>query len=136
VRQLLTESALLACFGGLLGVLLAAASMGFLRRLIPEDLSYATSLTWNLPVFGFAILVSLASTFLFGLAPARQLAKGALNDDLWRGGRGSIGARHALGGALVSGTIALSLMLLVTAGLLLKSLNRLQLPRAKARLFR
>ncbi|HYY72924.1 MAG TPA: ABC transporter permease [Candidatus Bathyarchaeia archaeon] len=125
VRQLLAESALLSVVGGVLGTCVAIGSFTFLKRLIPEDLSHSTSLTFNLPVFGFSVLVSLACSFLFGLAPALQTANVDLNEALRDGGRGS-GSRQRLSDAFVASEMALSLVLLVCAGLLLKSLWNLQ----------
>jgi putative ABC transport system permease protein len=122
VRQLLAESALLSVVGGVLGTGLAISSFAFLKHLIPEDLSHTTSITFNLPVFGFSVLVSLACSFLFGLAPARQIAKVDLNEGLREGGRGSAGSRQKLSDLFVTTEMALSLVLLVCAGLLLKSL--------------
>lgn len=77
-------------------------------------------------MFGFTVLVSLASSFLFGLAPALQTAKVQLNEALREGGRGSAGTRHKLGNLFVAAEVALSLVLLVGAGLLLKSFSNLQ----------
>ena len=126
LRQLLTESSLLSFAGGILGTGLALASFGLLKRLIPADLSHTASLHFNLPVFAFTTLVSFVSSFLFGLAPALQTSKTDLNDALREGGRGSAGLRQSLGSVFVAGEIALSLVLLVGAGLLLKSLSKLQ----------
>ena len=121
VRQLLAESGLLSIVGGVFGTIVAISSFTFLKRLIPEDLSHTASLTFNLPVFGFSVLVSVACSLLFGLAPARQTAKVDLNEALREGGRGSAGSRQKLSDVFVSAEIALSLVLLVCAGLLLKS---------------
>src|SRR5258706_4242362 len=85
VRQLLTESAVLATAGGMLGILLTKASFTFLKALIPEDLSRTVSLTFNLPVLGFAILISLVSTFLFGLTPALRISRTDVNESLKEG---------------------------------------------------
>jgi len=122
VRQLLAESALLSVVGGVLGTGLAISSFAFLKHLIPEDLSHTTSLTFDRTVFGFSVLVSLACSFLFGMAPARQIAKVDLNEALREGGRGSAGSRQKLSDVLVASEMAFSLVLLVCAGLLLKSL--------------
>jgi len=127
VRQLLTENAVLATAGGILGILLAKASFSFLKALIPEDLSRTVSLTFNLPVLAFAILVSLASTFLFGLTPALRITKTDMNDSLKDGGRGGMSPRSkSLGNLLVVGEVALSLVLLVASGLLLESFVNLR----------
>jgi putative ABC transport system permease protein len=126
LRQLLTESVLLSMAGGILGTGLALPGFALLKYLIPADLSHTTSLRFNLPVFAFTILISLASSFLFGLAPALQISKADLNEALRESGRGVTGSRRILGSALVAAEIALSLTLLVGAGLLLKSLYNLQ----------
>jgi predicted permease len=127
IRQLLTESTLLGISGGVLGIGLAWASFAFLKHLIPADLSTTISLSMNFEVLGFVLLVSFFCSVLFGLAPALRLSKSDLNTALREGGRGSAGPRHnKLGATLVVGEIALSLLLLVGGGLLLKSFLRLR----------
>jgi putative ABC transport system permease protein len=126
LRQLLTESALLSIAGGIFGICVAVASFAFLKHLIPADLFYSATLHFNVKAFAFAILVCLASSVLFGLAPALQISKTDLNEALREGARGSTATRQLLGSAFVAGEIALSLMLLVGAGLLLKSLSNLR----------
>jgi len=126
VRQMLTESALLAAGGGVMGTLLASWGFNFLRNLIPADMSGAVALKLDLRVLAFAVAVSLGSSLLFGMAPALELARVDLNDLLKEGGRGSTGARRLYRGLLVVGEVALSLMLLVGSGLLLESFARLR----------
>ena len=127
VRQLLTESALLALGSGMLGLLVANWCFNFLKNLIPEDLALTVSLTLDFRVLVFAVLVSLATSFLFGLAPALQVSKIDLNDVLKESGRGSTGSRrNAFRNLLVIGEVALSLMLLVGSGLLLESFSNLR----------
>lgn len=127
LQQLLTESAVLAITGGILGILLSEANFRFLKNLIPDDLSRTVSITLNLPVLAFAILTSLLSTFVFGLAPALQTAKIDVSESLKEGGRaGAGGRRKSLGDLLVIGEIALSLLLLVASGLLLESFANLR----------
>jgi len=127
VRQLLTESAVLATAGGMLGILLTKASFTLLKVLIPEDLSRTVSLAFNLPVLGFAILISLASTFLFGLTPALRISRTDVNESLKEGARaGSSPHSKSLGNLLVVGEVALSVVLLVGSGLLLKTLANLR----------
>jgi putative ABC transport system permease protein len=127
VRQLLTESVVLATAGGVLGLLLTKANFTFLKTLIPEDLSRTISLTLNFSVLGFAIFVSFASTFLFGLTPALRISKTDLTDSLKEGGRGGTSPRSkSLSNLLVIGEIALSVVLLVASGLLLKSFANLR----------
>lgn len=127
VRQLLSESALLAIAGGLLGLVLAQWSFVFLKNLVPADLSRTVSLSLDVPVLAFALLVSLASVFFFGLMPALQVSKVDLNDVLKEGARGSAGGRRkGFRNLLVAGEVALSLILLVESGLLLESLAKLR----------
>ncbi|HVH69837.1 MAG TPA: ABC transporter permease, partial [Candidatus Dormibacteraeota bacterium] len=126
VRQLLAESMLLSFIGGVLGTSLAVSSFTLLKHLIPDDLSHTASLTFNLPVFGFTVLVSLVCSFLFGLAPSQQTAKVDLIETLREGGRGSAASRQGLRDTFVMAEMALSLVLLVCAGLLLKSLWNLR----------
>ncbi len=127
IRQMLTESALLACGGGLLGVLLAGGCFNFLKNLIPADLSRSVSLSLDPHVLAFAVGISLASSFLFGMAPALQVSKIDLNEMLKEGGRGNSGSRRRIfRNLLVVGEVALSLMLLVGSGLLLVSFSKLR----------
>jgi putative ABC transport system permease protein len=127
LRQLLTESALLAMSGGALGIGAAYISFPFLKRLIPADLSSTISLSLNLEVLGCTLLVSLLSGLLFGLAPALRLLRSDLNMALREGSRGCGTPRqHRLGSLLVAAEIALCLVLLAGGGLLLKSFLRLR----------
>jgi putative ABC transport system permease protein len=127
IRQLLTESLVLATVGGVFGIALTQVSFRFLKTLIPADLSRSVSLTLNLPILEFAIVISVASTFLFGLAPALRISKADLTDSLKEGGRRGINTRSkSLSNLLVVGEIALSLVLLVAAGLLLETFVNLR----------
>ncbi len=127
VRQLLTESALLAIGGGVIGLALANWTFAFLKNLIPPDLTASVSITMDWPVVVFSIGVTLLSSFVFGLAPALQITKMDLNEVLKEGGRGMAGSKRSrLGGALVVGEVALSLMLLAGSALLLRSFANLR----------
>jgi putative ABC transport system permease protein len=127
VRQMLTESALLAVGGGLLGILLADWCFNFLKNLIPQDLSQTVSLALDPGVLAFAVAISLASSFLFGMAPALQVSRIDLNSVLKEGGRGSAGPRRgSMRNLLVIGEVALALILLVGSGLLLESFAKLR----------
>jgi putative ABC transport system permease protein len=127
VRQLLTESTLMALGGGALGILLADWCFVFLKNLIPEDLSRMIALTLDFRVLAFAVAVSLASSVLFGLAPALQISGIDLNEVLKQGGRGNTGPRRSLfRSALVIGEVALSLVLLVGSGLMIESFANLR----------
>ncbi|PYU72345.1 MAG: hypothetical protein DMG49_07830 [Acidobacteria bacterium] len=88
VRQLLTESSLLSATGGFLGVLVALAAFSLLKILVPQDLSRTVSLSLNFPVLTFTLLITFASTFLFGVVPALQISKTTnVNESLKEGGR-------------------------------------------------
>jgi predicted permease len=127
VRQMLTESMELAAAGGLLGILLADWCFNFLKNLIPEELSHTVSLTLDGRVLAFAVAISLASSLLFGVAPALQISRTDLNGVLKEGGRGNAGPRRGmLRNLLAIGEVALSLILLVGSGLLLESFAKLR----------
>jgi len=127
VRQLLTESALMAIGGGALGILLADWCFLFLKNLIPEDLSRTVALTLDFRVLAFALAISLASSVLFGLAPAVQISGIDLNEVLKQGGRGNTGPRRSIfRSILVIGEVALSLVLLVGSGLMIESFANLR----------
>jgi len=126
VRQLLTESLMLSLAGGLIGLLLAYWSFNFLQRLIPEGLSLSTNLKLDGPVLLFALGVSIATGIVFGLAPALHAARVDLNEALKQsGGRTSSSSGAKLRSATVVFQVALSLVLLVGAGLLIQTLVRL-----------
>ncbi len=126
LRQLLTESMLLAGGGGFLGALLAAASFEFLQRLVPEELTLQIRLQLNWRVLLVTLLAALAAGLLFGLAPAWQASRVNLSQALKQGGAQSgFGATRRLRNALVIGEVALALILLVGAGLLIRTLYHL-----------
>jgi putative ABC transport system permease protein len=127
VRQLLTESVVLAALGGGLGLLLAAWGIELLLKFHPDDLPRLEQVNIDPRALGFTLLVTLITGVLFGLAPALHSTKVDLHDALKEGSRtasGSAGSRR-LRGALVVAEIALSLVLLIGAGLLLMSFKRL-----------
>jgi predicted permease len=127
VRQLLTESILLSLGGGLLGVLMAQWCFTFLKNLIPSELALTAQLTMDWRVLGFTMAVTLASSVLFGLAPAVQASRVDLHEVLKEGGRGGIGSRRrGIRDALVVAEVALSLLLLIGAALLLRSVSNLR----------
>lgn len=125
IGQLLTESVLLAVAGGALGILLARWSFAGLIRLVPASMA-AGGLSIDLRVLGFTLLVSLMTGVLFGLFPALDGLRVNLSDAM-RDGTRTTGAssRGRLRDALVVSEIALALVLLVGAGLLLRTLDRL-----------
>jgi putative ABC transport system permease protein len=128
LRQMLTESALLAVVGGLLGLVLAFAFHGALLALVADRIPVPRldQARLDLPVLAFTMLLALGTGLVFGLLPA-LLATSTANDGLREGGRhGSTPrARRALA-ALVVAEVALSLVLLAGAGLLIRSFTRLQ----------
>jgi len=128
MRQLLTESLLLALSGGVLGVVVAFWSADFLVALSPISFPSFVKLTLDARVLGFSLLLSVLTGALFGLAPALQATKPMLNEALKESCRGASGGlgRSRLLGSLVVAEIALALVLLVGAGLMIRSLRRLQ----------
>jgi len=125
VRQLLTESVMLALMGGLAGVLLAAWAVPTLLATSPPDIRDFGTIGVNREVLGFSLAASLLSGLLFGLAPALHGSRGNLNDSLKEGERGSTGGRGKTRSVLVVAEVGLSLILLVGSGLLVKSFVRL-----------
>jgi putative ABC transport system permease protein len=127
VRQLLTESLMLSLFGGGIGLLLAVWLTEAIRALAAGQIPRAELIAVDGPVLGFTMLVSIATGLIFGLAPALQASHADLNAALKDGTRGtSTAGGHRLRGALVVTEVALSLVLLVGAGLMIKSFWRLQ----------
>lgn len=126
IRQLLTESLLLAASGGLLGLAFAVGWVRLLKGLIRAELPtwIAIDLDWRVLVF--TLVVSLITGLIAGLAPALQVSKPDLNELLKEGAKGSQGGRQGLRKALIVAEVALALVLLVGAGLLVKSFQRLQ----------
>jgi putative ABC transport system permease protein len=124
VRQLLTESLLLSALGGAAGLLLAACAVDWLVQLLPEGFPRASEVGVSFAVLGFTCAVSLLTGIIFGLVPALQSARTDMNEVLKAGGKGS-GEEGRGRRVLVVAEVALSLMLLVGAGLMLKSFWRL-----------
>jgi putative ABC transport system permease protein len=126
VRQLLAESLLLAVVGGAAGLLLAAWGVDALAGGLPEDFPRAKEIGIDRFVLGFTGALSVLTGLIFGIIPALTRAKPALNETLKEGGRTSAAfGRGRIRGALVVTEVALSLTLLVGAGLLIKSFWRL-----------
>jgi len=127
-RQLITESLLLSLAGGALGLLFAWASLGPLLKLSATSVPAVFAVGLDRRVLFFTLLVSLATGLLFGIVPALRTAKLDLRETLNEGSRGSTAGpgHHRIRGALVAAEIAMAMLLLVGAGLLLRSFSRLQ----------
>jgi putative ABC transport system permease protein len=123
VRQLLTESVLLALMGGVLGVMLAAWAVPILVALSPGELRGFSVIALNRDVLAFTVIASLLTGILFGLIPAFSATRSSLGQVLREGQRGS--ARIRGRGVLIAGEVGVSLILLVGAGLMLKSFAKL-----------
>ena len=125
IGQLLTESLVLAVAGGLAGILVAQWALDVLISAAPENLPRLAdvALDWRVALFAFA--ATLAVGILFGLAPSLQVSKPELNADLKDGGRSGT-ARTGARNAMVVAQVALSLVLLIGAGLMLTSFARLR----------
>ena len=123
IRQLLTESLLLAVAGGLLGAVLSAWGTRALAAMAQKTLPRAGEIHSDGLVFAFTAIVSLAAGLLFGLAPALQISRPDVNSILRAEGRGATAGRrrNALRSLLVVSQVALSVLLLIGAGLLLRN---------------
>jgi putative ABC transport system permease protein len=126
VRQLLTESVLLASLGGVVGLAFAWLWVRGLKALIRAELPSWVAIDLDWRVLAFTLGVSLVTGVLAGLAPALAASKPDLNDLLKEGAKGSQGGRLRLRQSLVVAEVALALALLVGAGLLVESFRRLQ----------
>jgi predicted permease len=123
IRQLLTESLLLFVLGGITGFAVLFCARKFLLQFVPESLPRLNDISISWGVLAFAIVVSVAAGTIFGLAPAWLISRLNLTATLRQEGRGSNGSRRRsrLRHVLVIGELALSLVLMVAAGLLLRS---------------
>jgi predicted permease len=132
VRQLLTESLLLGVLGGGAGLVVAAVALAVVRAINPGNIPRLDAISLDPTVLAFTCAVSVGTGLLFGLAPALRAANVDLNTALKAGGRSAQGdggfgsSRRRLRSLLVVAEVAISLMLLIAAGLLVKSFVRLQ----------
>jgi predicted permease len=125
VRQLLTESLLLAVAGGMLGLMLAAWGTRAALSVLPTALPRTEEIGLDLRVLFFTLAISLLAGILFGLVPALKMSPSRLQETLKEGGRGMSGGRHRVQGAFVVAEMAMALVLLAGAGLMIRSLTRL-----------
>lgn len=128
IRQFLTESVLLSTLGGLVGLFIAYAGLIVLKSFIPENVSQARAISIDYKVLGFTLLVSVTTGLVFGLAPAIQSVRFNQIETLKEGGRDAAtgGSGKRLRGLLVMAEVAISLVLLIGAGLLINSFLRLR----------
>jgi putative ABC transport system permease protein len=125
-RQLLTESGLLACLGGLLGVALAVEASALLKFIVPEDTPRLADVTMNWRVLVFSGATALLAGCLFGFAPVIHARRSGLTRVLESGGRGAVrSVSQRLRSALTVAQIALAVLLVIAAGLLARSLGAL-----------
>lgn len=125
VRQMLTESAVLALFGGVFGVALGYGGTGLLEKLVPMGM--VSNLTVDGRVLLVSILVSAATALIFGLIPALKAARVDVNDALKQGSRGNTGGRSRwVRNGLVVSEVALAIVLLVGAGLMIQTLHNMR----------
>ncbi len=126
LRQLLTESLMIACLGGLLGLEVAWWGNQILKRQIVVEGENVLMLALNLRVLGFALAASAISGLAFGLLPALLASRSEVNEALKQGSRGTAGDRsqHRMQDALVVAQVTLALVLLSGAGLVIRGLQR------------
>ena len=125
IRQLLTESILLSCFGGAAALVLGSWAMNLLLSLRPAGMESLVPTAFSLPVFGFTLALSLIAGILFGLAPALGTTSLNLVESLKEGGRSPATAKQQPRNLLVTAEVALGFVLLAGAGLLLQTLASL-----------
>ena len=128
IRQFLTESILLSTIGGVVGLMIAYVGLVLLRAFIPENVSQAREIAIDFKVLGFTFLVSVLTGVIFGLAPAIQAVRFNQAETLKEGGRepATGGSGKRLRSLLVMAEVAISLVLLIGAGLLINSFLRLR----------
>ncbi len=127
IRQLLTEATVLAVLGGALGLALALWGVDLLLALAPKDLTGLRDIGIDYRVLGFTMTVSVLTGILFGLAPALEASRPNLNESLKEGGRGAAtgGRSHRWRSVFVVAEVAMALVLLIGAGLMIRSFARL-----------
>jgi putative ABC transport system permease protein len=131
-RQVLAEGQAYAVLGGGLGIIMAYASVGLIRQQLPE-IPRITEAIVDLRVLAFAAVISVAAAIVFSLASVLRVVKRDVAHSILRNGRDIIGSGQQLPRLLVSAQLALATVLLVGAGLFLRSLLSLWLRRSKTR---
>jgi predicted permease len=127
IRQLLTESVLLALAGGVAGILLGILGSSALSSVnLQVDLPVRLDFGFDWRVFAYAFSAAFITGIIVGIVPAVRISRGNLSAILHEGGRGLVGGRHRLRGSLVVAQVAGSLMLLIIAGLFTRSLDKAQ----------
>jgi putative ABC transport system permease protein len=125
VRQLLTESVILAVSGGVVGTVLAKWGTRAILAALPDTLPRAEEIGLDIRVLFFTLAISVLTGIVFGLAPALKLLRSDLQETLKEGGRGSSGARHRAQSVFVAAEMGMALVLLIGAGLMIRSLQAL-----------
>ena len=127
VRQMLTESMLLSLIGGAAGIAAAVGTLGLILRFVPSNVPRLSEVRIDWVVLAFALLISLLTGLVFGLAPALHSAKGALSSAIREGGRGTGYSTKTgrLRDVLIVSELAFAVILMVGAGLLLRTLRDL-----------
>lgn len=127
VRQLLTESVMLAALGGLLGICLTILAMPLLVRLVPNTLPIAETPSIDMRVMIFALIATAITGIGFGMIPALKTSRGTDTSGLNEGTRAGVGGRRErLRSAMIIAEVSASVVLLISAGLLLRALLRIQ----------
>jgi len=127
VRQMLTESMLLSLVGGVAGIATAVGTLGLILRFVPSNVPRLNEVRIDWVVLAFALLISILTGLMFGLAPALHSVKGALSSAIREGGRGSGYSTKTgrLRDVLIVSELAFAVILMVAAGLLLRTLRDL-----------
>jgi putative ABC transport system permease protein len=126
MRQLLTESVLLSILGGACGLLLARWGVQLLVAISPTSVPRSREIDLDYRVLLFTVAISVLTGVVFGLVPAMQASKPDMNEVLKDAGRGSTGRRHLMRSSLVVAEVAFTVVLLIGAGLMIRSFYRLQ----------
>jgi putative ABC transport system permease protein len=128
MRQLFTESTMLALVGGAAGFLLSFWLLSLIKKLLPTDFPRINEIHMDWRVLGFTLVASVLTGILFGFAPALQFVRVDVQDAIRETGRGTVGSlrRNRFRQALIVSEVALSVVLLAGAGLLFRSFMRLQ----------